>query len=128
MSGGAREEFKGERVEVGADGRPALVNARDADGNALAFRPRYVVDASGRDAFLGGKLKLKRKNPRHQSAAVFSHYRGVERRTGRAAGNVRISRHDPARAWLTPLADELGVEACRERVRQYVSLSVVAVP
>src|SRR3546814_9681048 len=62
----AREQVKVERVEFGADGRPALVHARGADGNALAFRPRYVVDASGRDAFLGGKLKLKRKNPRHQ--------------------------------------------------------------
>src|SRR3546814_3370071 len=80
-------------------------HAQGADGNALAFRPRYVVDASGRDAFLGGKLKLKRKNPRHQSAAVFSHYRGVERRPGRDAGNVSIYRHDHGWAWLIPLAD-----------------------
>ncbi|MDN5782405.1 MAG: FAD-dependent oxidoreductase, partial [Luteimonas sp.] len=101
----AREQVKVERVEFGADERPSLVHACDADGNALAFRPRYVVDASGRDAFLGGKLKLKRKNPRHQSAAVFSHYRGVERRPGRDAGNVSIYRHDHGWAWLIPLAD-----------------------
>ena len=101
----AREQVKVERVEFDAGNRPALVHARDADGNALAFRPRYLVDASGRDAFLGGKLKLKRKNPRHQSAAVFSHYRGVERRPGRDAGNVSIYRHEHGWAWLIPLAD-----------------------
>jgi flavin-dependent dehydrogenase len=100
-----REQVKVERVEFDAGNRPALVHARDADGNALAFRPRYLVDASGRDAFLGGKLKLKRKNPRHQSAAVFSHYRGVERRPGRDAGNVSIYRHEHGWAWLIPLAD-----------------------
>src|SRR3546814_191173 len=65
----AREQVKVERVEFGARGRPALVHAQGADGNALAFRPRYVVDASGRDAFLGGKLKLKdRKSTRLNSS------------------------------------------------------------
>src|SRR3546814_20429050 len=43
----AREQVKVARVEFGADGRPALVHAQGADGNARAFRPRYVVDASG---------------------------------------------------------------------------------
>lgn len=100
-----REQVKVERVEFDANDRPALVHARDADGNALAFRPRYLVDASGRDAFLGGKLKLKRRNPRHQSAAVFSHYRGVQLRPGRDAGNVSIYRHEHGWIWLIPLAD-----------------------
>jgi hypothetical protein len=36
-----------------------------------------VIDASGRDAFFGGKLGLKRRNKRHQSAAVFSHFHNV---------------------------------------------------
>jgi flavin-dependent dehydrogenase len=101
----AREQVKVERVGFGADGRPSLVHARGADGEALAFRPRYLVDASGRDAFLGGKLKLKRRNPRHQSAAVFSHYEGVQRREGRDAGNVSIYRHEHGWIWLIPLAD-----------------------
>lgn len=101
----ARERVKVERVEFDERDRPARVHARHADGDALSFRPRYVVDASGRDAFLGGKLKLKRKNPRHQSAAIFSHYRGVERRPGRDAGNVSIYRHAHGWAWLIPLAD-----------------------
>jgi len=47
----ARERTTVEKVEF-EDGRPRVVHARDADGNALAFRVRYLVDASGRDTFL----------------------------------------------------------------------------
>jgi flavin-dependent dehydrogenase len=109
----AREQVKVERVEFDARGRPVAVHASDANG-ALQFRPRYLVDASGRDAFLGGKLKLKRKNPKHQSAAVFSHYRGVKRRPGTDAGNVSIYRHANGWIWLIPLpgeAEEMSVGA-----------------
>ena len=44
--------------------------------------------------YIGGKLGIKRRNARHASAAVFSHYRGVRRREGRDAGNVSIYRHE----------------------------------
>ena len=53
---------------------------------ATAFKRRYVVDASGRDAFLAAKKKLRRKNDQHQSAAIFGHFRGAERRAGRGCG------------------------------------------
>ena len=98
----AREQVKVERVEF--DGDATMVHARGRDG-ALQFRPRYLIDASGRDAFLGGKLGLKRRNPRHQSAALFSHYTGVERRPGDDAGNVSIIRHPFGWLWLIPLRD-----------------------
>jgi flavin-dependent dehydrogenase len=101
----AREEIRVERVEFGDDDKPA-VHARDAAGEHV-FRPRYLIDASGRDAFLGSKLKLRRKNPRHQSAAVFSHYRGVARRPGADAGNISIYRHDHGWMWLIPLPDDV---------------------
>ncbi len=68
------------------------------------WKPRYVIDASGRDTFIGSKLKLKARNPRHASAAVFSHYEGVKRREGRDAGNVSIYRHAHGWAWVIPLS------------------------
>ncbi|MEZ5440259.1 MAG: NAD(P)/FAD-dependent oxidoreductase [Lysobacterales bacterium] len=71
------------------------------------LRPRYVIDASGRDTLLGRQLKLKRKNPRHQSAAIFSHYRGVTRREGEHAGNISILRFPHGWVWLIPLNDGL---------------------
>ncbi|WP_081974967.1 NAD(P)/FAD-dependent oxidoreductase [Novilysobacter arseniciresistens] len=98
----ARDNVRVERVEL--DDGATLVHARGEHGT-LRFRPRYLVDASGRDAFLGGRLGLKRRNPRHASAALFSHYTGVERRPGDDAGNVSIIRHEHGWLWLIPLRD-----------------------
>ncbi|WP_231472323.1 NAD(P)/FAD-dependent oxidoreductase [Pseudoxanthomonas suwonensis] len=103
----ARQQVKVEQVEFGADGRPAVVHARQADGTALAFHPRYLVDASGRDTFLGSRLKLKKKNPRHQSAAIFSHFRGVTRREGESAGNITVERFAHGWMWLIPLTGDV---------------------
>lgn len=98
----ARERVAVERVDF-EGGRPRVAHARDADGNALAFRCRYLVDASGRDTFLGNKLKLKRKSGLHQSAAIFSHFTGVERRAGADAGNITVDRFEHGWYWLIPL-------------------------
>jgi flavin-dependent dehydrogenase len=98
----AREQVVVERVDF-EDGRPRVAHARDADGNALAVRCRYLVDASGRDTFLGNKLKLKRKSGLHQSAAIFSHFAGVERRAGADAGNITVDRFEHGWYWLIPL-------------------------
>jgi flavin-dependent dehydrogenase len=103
----ARQRTRVERVDFGDDGRPAAVHARDADGHALAFRPRYLVDASGRDTFLGSRLKLKKKNPAHQSAAIFSHFRGVTRRPGEEAGNITVERFAHGWMWLIPLREDV---------------------
>ncbi|MDR3447372.1 NAD(P)/FAD-dependent oxidoreductase [Dyella sp.] len=70
-----------------------------------AIRARYVVDASGRDAFLASKRKLKRKNPEHQSAAIFGHFRGAELRPGPDAGNISIYRFEHGWMWMIPLPD-----------------------
>ncbi|NYZ61196.1 NAD(P)/FAD-dependent oxidoreductase [Luteimonas deserti] len=94
-------------VHFAADGRPARVDAVAADGTSLALRPRYVVDASGRDTFLSSRLKLKRRNPAHQSAALFSHFRGVARHPGEDAGNITIARFDQGWFWLIPLPDDV---------------------
>ena len=82
------------RVRVATDG-----------GDDYAIRARYVVDASGRDAFLSGKKKLKRKNEEHQSAAIFGHFRNAERRAGVHGGNISIYRFDHGWMWMIPLPD-----------------------
>jgi flavin-dependent dehydrogenase len=63
------------------------------------------VDATGRDTLLGSQLRLKRRNPAHQSAALFAHFRGVERRPGDDAGNVSVYRFDHGWIWMIPLRD-----------------------
>ncbi|HEV8694804.1 MAG TPA: NAD(P)/FAD-dependent oxidoreductase [Lysobacter sp.] len=99
----ARERVKVERVEFGADGRPSLAHARNADGSTFTVKPRYIVDASGRDTFFGSQLKLKQKNTLHQSAAIFSHFTGVERRPGEDSGNITVQRFTHGWMWLIPL-------------------------
>jgi len=99
----AREEVKVERIVFGADGRPGEAIATDASGATLRVRMRYLVDASGRDTLVGAQLKLKQKNQKHQSAAIFSHFTGVERRPGEDAGNITVQRFDHGWMWLIPL-------------------------
>ncbi len=107
----AREQIQVEQVAFADDGsisvqaRPVMGRVVKSDADMQNFHPRYLIDASGRDAFLGGKLKLKRRNARHQSAAVFSHFTGVIRREGDNAGNVSIFRHAHGWLWLIPLRD-----------------------
>ncbi|MCA0392688.1 MAG: FAD-dependent oxidoreductase [Proteobacteria bacterium] len=103
----ARERVRVAHIDFGADGRPARVQATGPGGEALAFRPRYLVDASGRDTFLGNRLKLKARSTRHQSAALFSHFRGVQRRPGNDAGNITVDRFEHGWYWLIPLRDDV---------------------
>ncbi len=101
----ARERVRVERIDFDDAQRPRTVHARAQDGAALAFAPRYVVDASGRDTVIGSQLKFKQRNTKHQSAAVFSHFTGVEPRPGDNAGNVTIIRQPHGWIWMIPLRD-----------------------
>lgn len=103
----AREGVKVTRIDDDAAGRPAVAHAQLADGARLEVRLRYLVDASGRDTFQGNRLKLKRKSAKHQSAALFSHFRGVKRRDGDDAGNITVDRFEHGWYWLIPLPDDV---------------------
>ena len=100
----ARENVKVESVELGGIGK-IVAQAKDAAGNALTVRAKYLVDASGRDTLLGNALKLKRKNDAHQSAAIFAHFKGVEARPGEDAGNISIYNFEHGWCWFIPLRD-----------------------
>ena len=101
----ARQGVRVRNVEFSPDGVTAQADSES--GERLAVRARYLVDATGRDAFLGGALKLKRKHPRHRSAALFAHFRGVERRSGEDAGNISIYAHEHGWAWMIPLRQDI---------------------
>jgi flavin-dependent dehydrogenase len=83
--------------------RDSRLDVRADDGRSYRIQSRYVVDASGRDAFLATKRKLRRKNPEHQSAAIFGHFRGAAARAGEDAGNISIYRFDHGWMWMIPL-------------------------
>jgi flavin-dependent dehydrogenase len=85
--------------------RETWLDVRTDDGGGYRLQARYVVDASGRDALLSTKRKLRRKNSQHQSAAIFGHYRGAERRAGKDAGNISIYSFEHGWMWMIPLPD-----------------------
>jgi len=81
------------------------LGTRAADGTEQRVRARYLVDASGRDTFVAGKLGVKRRNPRHTSAALYGHYRGARRGEGEDEGNIRIFWFEHGWFWFIPLRD-----------------------
>jgi flavin-dependent dehydrogenase len=83
--------------------RDTRVEVRTDDGRRYSVQARYLVDASGRDTFLAAKKKLRRKNPQHQSAAIFGHFRGAQARTGEDAGNISMYRFEHGWMWMIPL-------------------------
>jgi len=85
--------------------RDTRLDVRADDGRSYSIQARYVIDASGRDAFLSSKKKLRRKNNEHQSAAIFGHFHGAEMRGGEDAGNISIYRFEHGWMWMIPLPD-----------------------
>ncbi|MGJ7489454.1 NAD(P)/FAD-dependent oxidoreductase [Variovorax sp. ZT4R33] len=90
-------------VQFDVDG--ATVQATLDDGAARTWRARFVIDASGRDTFLGNKFKAKQKNPRHNSAALFGHFANALRGEGKLEGNITIFWFQHGWFWYIPLAD-----------------------
>src|SRR5580693_194381 len=98
----AREGQEVIKVEQ-KNSRKSLLEVQTDDGRNYSIEARYLVDASGRDALVASKNKLRRKNTQHQSAAIFSHFRGAEHRPGEDAGNISIYRFDHGWMWMIPL-------------------------
>jgi flavin-dependent dehydrogenase len=83
--------------------RDTRLEVRSDDGRSYCIQARYLIDASGRDTFLAGKKKLRRKNPLHQSAAIFGHFRNAVARDGGDAGNISMYRFEHGWMWMIPL-------------------------
>ena len=86
---GART-FEGQRVkhvdmDAGktGDGR-SIVKVTGDDGVETTWRPRFVVDASGRDTLLANQFDAKQRNRKHASAALFGHFTGAAAHAGQA--------------------------------------------
>jgi flavin-dependent dehydrogenase len=83
----------------------ALVRAHHEDGSIETVRARFVMDASGRDTFLGTRFKAKQRNTQHNSAALYGHFSGAERNQGRTEGNITLYWFEHGWFWFIPLAD-----------------------
>ncbi len=82
-----------------------LVTGKGEDGAARRWQAQFLVDASGRDTFLANRFGIKRKNPKHSSAALFGHFTGARRLPGREEGNISIFWFPHGWCWFIPLRD-----------------------
>jgi len=82
----------------------------EGSGGRFATRARFLVDASGREAFLGMRHGERRPMPGLGKVAIYAYFRGARRWPGREEGNVRIYIFPEGWFWWIPLArDETSV-------------------
>ena len=91
-------------VEFGPEDERAVATAKTASGEVLTIRPRYVLDASGRDTFLANRTTDKTVNKYNNTAAVYAHFEGVTRREGEVEGYISIHLAEDGWFWLIPLS------------------------
>jgi flavin-dependent dehydrogenase len=81
------------------------VTAQTDSDETRQWQARFLIDASGRDTFIANKLGIKKRNPKHNSAALYGHFEGAKRLGGKAAGNISIFWFDHGWFWFIPLHD-----------------------
>lgn len=101
----ALEGWRVHDLELGDRGSLPNVRAAGPNGHEREWRARFVVDATGRDTLLANRLKVKRRNPDHNSAAMYGHFRCAQREGGRLEGNIIIFWFDHGWFWFIPLKD-----------------------
>ena len=87
--------------------RPGTRVVFEKDGRRHEVETRWVVDATGRDAVVGSRLGFERTaSLPAKRLAVYGHFRGVFRNSGKAAGHITIVRLAAGWMWFIPLDGE----------------------
>jgi flavin-dependent dehydrogenase len=87
------------------EGAGALVQAEHDDGRRESWQARFVVDASGRDTFLSTRMNWKHRDPKHNSSAMYAHFKGALRHDDKRAGHISLFWFEHGWFWFIPLAD-----------------------
>jgi flavin-dependent dehydrogenase len=94
-------------VTLGVNGSRSRVTAKTLNGQLLVFKPKLILDASGRDAFLASRLRLIEANKRNSTAALFAHFRDVKKQPFRTAGYITVHLVRDGWFWMIPLPGEI---------------------
>ena len=84
---------------------PVRVRARDESGRELALEASLAVDASGQQALLGGRHRLRELDPFFRNLALWSYYEGAGRMPAPFADNILSAAYDEGWCWYIPLHD-----------------------
>jgi flavin-dependent dehydrogenase len=101
----AHENCRVREFHLGDRASPPWVRATMGDGTVREWRAKFLVDATGRDTLFANRLRIKRRNPDHNSSAMYGHFRGAKRDDGREEGNIIIYWFDHGWFWFIPLKD-----------------------
>src|SRR5262245_9195500 len=82
------------------------VRVTSADG-PLTVRAAMLVDASGRSSFLASRFGERRRRANLGKVALFTHFRGADRLSGKEEGNIRVYLFHDGWFWWIPLANDL---------------------
>ena len=76
-------------------------------GETHEVKARWILDASGRDAFLGKQMKLAKTDlGLPKKFATFAHFKGVRRNDPPTNGHITVVRLDFGWFWMIPLDEE----------------------
>jgi flavin-dependent dehydrogenase len=93
-------------IELRHPGEIAAIHAEHDDGRKESWDARFIIDASGRDTFLGNHLNTKHRNAKHNSSAMYAHFKGAWRHADcKRTGNISIFWFEHGWLWFIPLAD-----------------------
>ena len=93
-------------VTLARAGQRATVTA-ERDGAMAEYAPRFILDATGRDTLMAGKLGLKQANKRNSTAAVYAHWRGVQMQLNEQPGFITVHLAADGWFWMIPLPGEV---------------------
>ena len=99
-----REGMNVIEVTTHADDSSTII-AKCDEGNEHTFKAKFLVDASGRSTFMSNKKGIKKRNKKHNSAAIFGHFKNVVRREGEDEGNITLCWFDHGWFWMIPFKD-----------------------
>ena len=91
---------------VAFDDDGVTVTVTDGAGTRQV-RARFLVDASGRDAFIASRHGQRRHIEGLGKVALFAHFQGGKRWPGREHGNIRIFTFEHGWFWYIPFANGL---------------------
>jgi flavin-dependent dehydrogenase len=98
------QQAKVTSAEIRTDGVAVSYEQEGAIHRAEAI---WIIDASGRDAFLGKQLNLPKTDlGMPKKFATFAHFKNVRRNEGNAHGHITIVRLEDAWFWIIPLDAE----------------------
>ena len=83
---------------------PATLFCKGPQGE-FELKSRWVIDASGRSSFVGTQAGLRRRSTQKtKRVALYTHFEGAFRNSGKAEGHITIVRLAKGWFWMIPLA------------------------